>query len=208
MACPGTADTSISECNTLLDTTADYDVADDIAEQRNALIDFYNSTGGEYWSNSASGTVIRDQINLVETYLNLIGTLAAQANFSAAALPADYQRLYYALAQLSIGCSLQASVCSIPHCCCCDQDAIPEHWLKTTDIDHDVCLQRTVQVVKLLVKCSWTSGAVSQLVSTSIMHWGALLHLLTDQLVEMQPSMQLMLLIAHNQRAQQCRAKD
>lgn len=202
MACPGTADTSISDCNTLLDTTADYDVANDIAEQRNALIEFYNSTGGEYWKTSASSTELRDQVQLVETYLNLIGTLAAQANFSAAALPADTQRVYYALAQLSVGCSLQASVGSILQCCC-DQDVIPQHWLETTDTDHAVCLQRTVQLVKLLVKYPWNSGELSQLVSESIMHWGALLHLLTDQLVEMQPSMQLMLLIAYHQRAQQ-----
>lgn len=92
-------------------------MADDIAEQRNALIEFYNSTGGNHWSSTVSGTALRDQIDLIETYLFQIGTLAAQTSFSAAALPADYQKLYYAIAQLSVNCSLQASLCSLPQRC-------------------------------------------------------------------------------------------
>ena len=167
----GTADTSISDCNALLDTTADYDVANDITEQRNALIEFYNSTGGDYWSNSASGTALRDQITLVQSYLNSIGTIAAQANFSPAALPADYQKLYYAVAQLSVDCSLQASLFSTSRGSCCDQDAIPQHQLKIINIDHAFCLQRTIQLVKLLVKYSWNSGKLSQLMSKRVVCW-------------------------------------
>ena len=110
-------------------------MADDIAEQRNALIEFYNSTGGNYWSSVASGTALQDQIDLIETYLIQIGTLAAQASFSAAALPADYQKLYYAIAQLSINCSLQASLFSIQQQCCHGQYARPQHQLKITNTD-------------------------------------------------------------------------
>lgn len=116
--CSGAADTSIAECNALLTTTAGYDVADDIPEQRNALIEFYNSTGGDQWQNIASGSALRDQVDYYVNYIITIGTLAQQAGFSPAALPAESQQLYYAVAQLSVDCRVQASFCTSPQCCC------------------------------------------------------------------------------------------
>ncbi len=59
----GAADTSILECNHLLEHTTEFDVADDIPEQRTALIEFFNSTGGQYWSTGlASLSVLNSQM--------------------------------------------------------------------------------------------------------------------------------------------------
>lgn len=142
MACSGAADTSISECNKLLTDTVEYNAANDITEQRNALIEFYNSTGGSTWSFYAAGTALRDQIGFFVQYLDNIGTLAAQASFSPAALPAQTQNLYYTVAQLSVGCNVQASFLYniIPQCCChdCDQYTVSQHELQLTKIDHAV----------------------------------------------------------------------
>lgn len=145
LACPGAADTSIAECNALLTTTAGYTVANDITEQRNALIEFYNSTGGNQWSKIASGTALRDQVDYYVNYLITIGTLAQQPGFSAAALPAESQQLYYAVAQLSVDCRVQASFCTAPQCCCpdCDQHAVSQHEPQIADTDHAVSTAHT-----------------------------------------------------------------
>ena len=110
---PGTADagdTSILECNALLTDTLGYDVADDIPEQRNALIEFYNSTGGANWAAATIDANTRAQITYFETYLVQIGQIAAQANFSISYLSADLQAVFYAVEQLSANCNLQRSL--------------------------------------------------------------------------------------------------
>lgn len=165
LTCSGAADTSIAECNALLTTTAGYDVANDIPEQRNALIEFYNSTGGDQWSNIATGSSLRDQVNYYEYTVTTIGTLAQQAGFSAAALPADSQQLYYAIAQLSVDCRLQAS--SV-HFLCVRAVNVTNMLCLSMSLSlltqTTLCLQRILQLVKLLVKWPWgTSGELSKL---------------------------------------------
>lgn len=165
MTCSGAADTSIADCNALLTTTAGYDVANDIPEQRNALIEFYNSTGGNYWVNVATGSSLRDQVDFYVYTVTTIGTLAQQAGFSAAALPADSRQLYYAIAQLSVDCRLQASsvhflsvmAVTVTNMLCLSMNL---NLLTQTAL----CLQRILQLVKLLVKWPWgTSGELSSL---------------------------------------------
>ena len=109
-ACSGAADTSILQCNLLLNSTEDYDLANDIPEQRNALIEFYNSTGGQYWGSVSDGASLRSTVDIFKTYLIQIGQLAAQATFAVEYLPADTQKIYYAVAQLSVGCQLQRTI--------------------------------------------------------------------------------------------------
>lgn len=108
--CSGAADASIAACNLLLQDTSDFDLADDIPEQRTALIEFYNSTGGQYWSRGSASAQTRSQIADFEGYIVQIGQLAAQPTFDAASLPADVQSVYYAVQQLSINCRLQRSL--------------------------------------------------------------------------------------------------
>ena len=109
-ACPGAADTSILECNLLLQDTLNFDVAEDIPEQRTALVEFFNSTGGQDWSVGIAGTQTRIQIADFQGYILQIGQLAAQASFDPANLPADVQSVYYTVQQLSTNCRLQRSL--------------------------------------------------------------------------------------------------
>ncbi|KAL3137643.1 hypothetical protein ABBQ38_004919 [Trebouxia sp. C0009 RCD-2024] len=108
--CSGAADTSILECNLLLQDTLNFDVAEDIPEQRTALVEFFNSTGGQDWSVGIAGTQTRTEIAEFQGYILQIGQLAAQASFDPASLPADVQSVYYAVQQLSTNCRLQRSL--------------------------------------------------------------------------------------------------
>ena len=106
----GAGDTTTSDCNALLTDTLDYDVNDDIPEQRNALIEFYNATGGQYWSSATVSSDVRANIQYFEMYLIEIGDTAAQTNFSLAYLPADLQAVFGAVEQLSVNCTIQRTL--------------------------------------------------------------------------------------------------
>lgn len=85
-------------------------MADDIPEQRTALVEFFNSTGGQYWSLGSASAPTRTQIAEFQGYILQVGQLAAQASFDAANLPADVQSVYNAVHQLSANCRLQRSL--------------------------------------------------------------------------------------------------
>ena len=110
MACLGAADTTIQACNLLLAATLEFDVADDIPEQRTALIEFHNSTGGRSWTVGSASAQTRATISEFEGYILQIGQLAAQPSFDAANLPVDTRSVYYAVQRLSSDCRLQRSL--------------------------------------------------------------------------------------------------
>ena len=110
LAISGAGDTTIADCNALLTDTLDYDVSDDIPEQRSALIEFYNATGGQYWSEATVSSELRAQIDSFETYFIEIGDTAAETNFSLSYLPANLQAVFGAVEQLSVNCTLQRTL--------------------------------------------------------------------------------------------------
>lgn len=84
-----------------------YNVDNDIAEQRQALIEFYNSTGGANWSTETLPTSSILEVQTFEGYLLSLGEASAASTFNLSALPAATQQLYALVSELSVNCTLQ-----------------------------------------------------------------------------------------------------
>jgi len=125
LTCFSGGDSAIADCDALLSDAITYDVTNDITDQRDALIEFYNATGGEYWTSHVLTTTLRADITAFEAYLVELGDAAAESNFSLSALSTDYQAVYAAVDALSVNCTLQ----------------------------------RTLQLVNLLVKYPWNTAS-------------------------------------------------
>ena len=104
--CAG-GDTTIYDCNVLFDDQITYDAANDLADQRNALIDFYNSTGGPYWETALLSDTLRQQIAEFEAAIEALGEAAALSTFNLSSLSTEYQEVYEVVLSLSANCSLQ-----------------------------------------------------------------------------------------------------
>lgn len=97
----------MTDCEAVLEQLVTYDYDNDIAEQRAALVEFYESTGGAYWGQSLLPAESIAEIQQFEAYLLQLGTLSAASTFNAAYLPASVQAIYEVVAQLSVNCTLQ-----------------------------------------------------------------------------------------------------
>ena len=101
------ADSLIYDCNALLTDQITYDVANDLPDQRNALIDFYNSTGGPYWDTALLSDALRAELANFELYLEELGAEAASSTFNLSALTPQYQEIVEVLEAYSVNCTLQ-----------------------------------------------------------------------------------------------------
>lgn len=97
----------LQECTDLLADSAVYYLDLDVADQRAALIDFYDSTGGQYWVNQPaddSEHVIFPQI--VEGVIEA-GNGLTSGTLDVSALPVELVSDAASLASLSVNCALQ-----------------------------------------------------------------------------------------------------
>lgn len=84
-----------------------YDVANDLPDQRAALIEFYESTGGQYWDTALLSDTLRGEINQFEQYLEQLGLIAASPTFNLSALSPQYQQIFEVVIALSANCTIQ-----------------------------------------------------------------------------------------------------
>ena len=82
-------------------------MANDLPDQRNALIDFYNSTGGPYWETALLSDALRTEVANFELYLEELGVAAASSTFNLSALTPQYQEIIEVLEAYSVNCTLQ-----------------------------------------------------------------------------------------------------
>lgn len=122
--CPG-ADSTIADCDYLLTDTISWDVDNDLTDQRDALIEFYNATGGEYWTSLVLSSSLRDSISEFDEYLIELGELTSESGFDISYLTTDEQEVVEAADALSANCSVQ----------------------------------RTLQLINLLVKYPWNTAS-------------------------------------------------
>ncbi len=97
----------LQECTNLLADSAVYYLDLDVADQRTALIDFYDSTGGQYWANQPADDpehVIFPQI--VEGVIEA-GNGLTSGTLDVSALPVELVSDAASLASLSANCALQ-----------------------------------------------------------------------------------------------------
>jgi len=97
----------LQECTNLLADSALYYLNLDVADQRAALIDFYDSTGGQYWANQPADDpdhVIFPQI--VEGVIEA-GNGLTSGTLDVSALPVELVSDAASLASLSANCALQ-----------------------------------------------------------------------------------------------------
>ncbi len=122
--CPG-ADSTIADCDSILTDTISWDADNDLVDQRNALIEFYNATGGEYWTSYVLTSSLRDTISGFDAYLVELGETTSASGFDISLLPTEYQEIIAAADALSVNCTVQ----------------------------------RTLQLINLLVKYPWNTAS-------------------------------------------------
>lgn len=101
------APSTLNECESVLSQLVTYNASNDIAEQRQALIEFYQSTGGADWSSETLSTATITELQTFEAYLSQLGLLSASPTFNLSSLPTTVQQLYEVLSELSVNCTLQ-----------------------------------------------------------------------------------------------------
>lgn len=107
--CPG-ADSTIADCDSILSDTISWDADNDLVDQRNALIEFYNATGGEYWTSYVLTSSLRDTISGFDTYLVELGEITSASGFDISYLPTEYQEVIAAADALSVNCTVQRTL--------------------------------------------------------------------------------------------------
>ena len=122
--CPG-ADSTIADCDSILSDTISWDADKDQVDQRNALIEFYNATGGEYWTSYVLTSSLRDTISGFDAYLVELGEKTSASGFDVSYLSTEYQEVIAAADALSANCTVQ----------------------------------RTLQLINLLVKYPWNTAS-------------------------------------------------
>ncbi len=66
-----------TDCDSILSDTISWDADNDLVDQRNALIEFYNATGGEYWTSYVLTSSLRSTINGFDEYLVELGEITS-----------------------------------------------------------------------------------------------------------------------------------
>ena len=72
------------------------------------MIEFYNATGGDYWTSYTVSNALRDEIASFDEYVVELGALAAM--YPLADLSTEYQEVITAVEELSVNCSLQRTL--------------------------------------------------------------------------------------------------
>ena len=107
--CPG-ADSTIADCDSILSDTIVWDADNDLVDQRNALIEFYNATGGEYWTSYVLTSSLRSTISGFDAYLVELGELTSASGFDISHLSTEYQEVIAAADALSVNCTVQRTL--------------------------------------------------------------------------------------------------
>ncbi len=107
--CPG-ADSTIAECDSILSDTISWDADNDLVDQRNALIEFYNATGGEYWTSYVLTSSLRSTISGFDEYLVELGEITSASGFDISYLSTEYQEVIAAADALSVNCTVQRTL--------------------------------------------------------------------------------------------------
>ena len=99
---------SLERCSDLLDYGALYYSDLDVTDQRTALMQFYNSTGGDTWAQQLISSAERRRFLQLVTELEVAGHGLANSSLTIASpFPTDLVTDLYNLPALSINCELQ-----------------------------------------------------------------------------------------------------
>ena len=133
ICCTG-GESTLATCNALLSDGVSYDVANDLPDQRAALVEFYTATGGAYWTTSVLTEGLRSEIDSFEAYLTTLAAEEDSSSFNVSALSTEYQEIFAAVDSLSVNCTIQ----------------------------------RTLQIVQLLVKAEWNTASTRLIPCTAV----------------------------------------
>ena len=103
---PGAAP-SLQQCTNLLADSVVYYSELDSPTQRAALLDFYDSTGGQYWADQPEDDFEHNQISQVIEGIVEAGNELASGNFNPSTIPSELVSDAASIPALSADCALQ-----------------------------------------------------------------------------------------------------